>query len=412
LFFLFIWITTSIKIPLSKSPNKFYSSINEMPLGDRLRNRRTNAGVSIPVDGGILTLGAYFMNITVGDQTYNVLIDTGSSNLVLPTGSSTSVPVLCNSTTCQKCVPDHPETSWSSTETCVFGPPQCNGSYCWMGITYGGGSLDGIGTLYTDKFCMGGECTTTTFGVSNNPPGGNDQGLIGFASEYNSCNPTCVPTPLDNLVADNLTENLFSLCLTGENGGTLDLGEIDPNKFYPPLNYTTLEVERWYNVILNDIAVGADLESIKVPQVLYRTTNDVIGAFVDSGTSLVLTNPYIFQALQASFESRYCHLPGICGKKSIFNGGTVNVSLVNPLIKYYPAIYFILKGQSPVEDFSLPFPATSYLLLNPSNSTYSLAIAPVSSLGVILGDVFMQNYYIVFDRQNLQLGFAFSKNCV
>jgi len=379
-----------------------------MPLGERLRTQKRSAGVSIPVDGGIISLGAYFMNITVGGNIFNVLIDTGSSNLILPSGSSTSVPVLCNSPTCEKCVPDHPQTSWSGPDTCVFGPPQCNGSYCWMGITYGGGSLDGIGTLYTDKFCMGGLCTMTTFGISSNPPGGNDQGLIGFASEFNSCNPTCVPTPLDNLVADNLTENLIALCLTGENGGSLDLGEIDTHKFHGSLLYAPLEVERWFNILLNDIRVGT--QSIGVPIVLYRTTNDVIGTFIDSGTSLVLTNTYIYQGIQDTFQSLYCFLPGICGNNSVFNGGTLNVSQTD--LSLYPNIQFIVQGQR--NEFSLNFPPSGYFLSDPSNTTYSLAIAPVSSLGVILGDVFMQNYYIVFDRHNLQLGFApvISENCV
>jgi len=71
-----------------------------------------------------------------------------------------------------------------------------------------------------------------------------------------------------------------------------------------------MEVDRWYNLYLQDVLIG-DV-SIGVPPLYYRTTNDVIGSFVDSGTSVILMGPYIFSAFQTLYQnSSYCNLPGI-----------------------------------------------------------------------------------------------------
>lgn len=43
---------------------------------------------------------------------------------------------------------------------------------------------------------------------------------------------------------------------------------------------------------------------------------------------------------------------------------------------------------------------------------YCLGVAAVPSVGAVLGDVFMENFYIAFDRENNRLGIAPVIDCL
>ena len=73
----------------------------------------------------------------------------------------------------------------------------------------------------------------------------------------NACNPSCTIPIFDDIVLQNPgLPNLFSICLTPENGGVLDLGLIDSKKYSSPLTYIPVIDERWYNIDVQDILVG------------------------------------------------------------------------------------------------------------------------------------------------------------
>jgi len=330
------------------------------------------------------------------------LLDTGSSNLVIPSTPASSQPIDCSSADCQVCSPVNASNSWASNTTCVFGKPQCteNGG-CYLGITYGGGGSVTTGQLYSDTVCIARDvCVTSIYGYSKDSFGGS--GIIGFASDYNSCNPTCVPTPLDNLVAAGQTSNVFGICITPDHGGSLSLGEIDATKYTGTLQYAPMEVDRWYNIYIEEIFVGP--YAIGAPVSAYRTTNDAIGSFVDSGTSIILFGPIIFQAFETVFKTNYGNLPGV---DDFFNSGCSLNKSVDPT--NFPSLTFQINGVNGT--LNLQVPATSYLMK--TLFYYCLGVQTTSGIGVVLGDLFMENYYVVFDRSNLQLGFApVSSTCV
>jgi len=229
-------------------------------------------------------------------------------------------------------------------------------------------------------------------------------GIIGFAYEMNACNPTCTTLIYDDIAAQENIPNIISMCLTGSDGGILDLGIIDRGKYSGNITYTPITQERWWNIHILDIKVGPT--SVNIPDFFYWTTNDVIGGFVDSGTSVFLVAPAIFASIQNIFQTQYSNLPGVANV--LFNGGCVSVQQMGNQLPNFPTIYVVIPDEQGRE-FTLAMPPQSYLL--PVQQQYCLGIVGNAGTGIILGDVFMQNYYIVFDKDNNRLGFAPLTTC-
>jgi hypothetical protein len=265
-----------------------------------------------------------------------------------------------------------------------------------------------------DKACFGSMCANVTLSLieSQYPPDnlntGSSTGILGLASEFNACNPTCVPPILDEFVSEGQTSNLFSICLTPSNGGVLDFGSIVKSRFSGSIQYVPMSFDRWYNLPLLDIQVGG--HSLGLPPFMYTTTNDVIGTFVDSGTSVVLMNAAAFTSFTETFIKFYGNLPGVSSQGLFGSSSCVSKRTIDPQIQNFPNVTFVMDTASGTP-LSLPVPPSSYLV--PTSGVYCLGFASVPGVGVVLGDIFMENYYIVHDRANHQVGFApvITKNC-
>lgn len=270
----------------------------------------------------------------------------------------------CSSSACAQCTP----TSSSCTDCSdFFGQHYCSSSSpqnCGFGVTYGGGGTAIQGYYGYDTACFGTMCTNVTLSLIENeyPPNnldtGKSTGILGLASEFNACNPTCVPPILDEYVDAGLTSNLFSICLTPSNGGVIDIGSINNNRYFGSIQYAPMTLDRWYNLGLLDIQIGS--HSIGIPPFIYSTTNDVIGTFVDSGTSVILMNSVSFEYFSNTFLQNYSNLPGI--SSSGFFGSTpciLKSKIGN--INAYPNVTFVIQSQTSTP-ISLPVPPTSYLV--------------------------------------------------
>jgi hypothetical protein len=163
--------------------------------------------------------------------------------------------------------------------------------------------------------------------------------------------------------------------------------------------------KRWWNIHVLDIKVGG--KSINVPEYFYWTTNDVIGGFVDSGTSVFLVAPVVYSEIQRVFQENYSGLPGVA--HVLFSGGCVPAAEMGDKVKLFPNVTVSLPDENTGAAFSLGMPPESYLLF--ANDAYCLGIVGNPGTGIILGDVFMENYYIVFDKQKNRLGFAPLTKC-
>jgi len=281
-----------------------------------------------------------------------------------------------------------------------------------MAVTYGGGASGLFGPLANETVCFGGKqdnCVNQQpIGlIQSQYPNGQFvsrglEGIIGVAFEFNACNPTCV-APIGDTIAQQYNQpNVLGVCLTPSNGGSVDVGYVNSSRYTGDLLYTPITLQHWYNIELLDILIGQ--YSIGVDPFMYYTTNDVIGTFVDSGTSILLTSPYAYSQLQATFQSHFCNVDGVCGNNTIFDGCQELSS-----VSSFPDIQFTFAGMPGQNNFTLAVPPSSYLMKH--GPAYCLAIQSVFGVGNVLGDVFMENYYVVFDKQNLRLGFGKQANC-
>jgi len=233
-------------------------------------------------------------------------------------------------------------------------------------------------------------------------------GIIGFAYDTNACNPTCVPSIWTSLVKSNKFDDVFGLCLNATNGGTVDLGYVDPTKYYGNLQWIPVVQQRWYNMAMLDVLV--DGVSIGLPAVVYSYLNDQIGTFIDSGTSIVLFGPAIFAAFQSLWQANYCSLPGVCGNNHplIFDGDCLTTTQMGNSLASFPTIQFVFNGENN-EAVSLSVPPTAYFMF--VNNQYCFGFNQAIGISAVLGDVFMENFYIVHDRVNTRVGFAPITSC-
>eukprot|EP01089_Gocevia_fonbrunei_P003671 TRINITY_DN1362_c0_g2_i1.p1 TRINITY_DN1362_c0_g2~~TRINITY_DN1362_c0_g2_i1.p1 ORF type:complete len:433 (-),score=68.23 TRINITY_DN1362_c0_g2_i1:918-2216(-) len=386
------------------------------------------AGSVIPMSGGYLTLGAYFTNVTIGypPQEFSLLVDTGSSNTAVPLSNCTSCgtgpfyypykssiaqDITCSSPTCLKCVPEG-----LVSNKCVFGKPICTESgNCAFGITYGGGSSALYGAYYSDMLCIGPICGMVSIGgitdqyfFQTNFNSTNFYGILGLAYPFNACNPSCTTPVFEDMANQTNMPNIVGMCITGTEGGVMDMGFIDSTKYKGDLQYAPVITQRWYDIELLDVFVGTT--SLGLRPFMYTTTNDVIGSFVDSGTSIILTSPGIFAQLTNVFMSKYSHLPGV-STTGFFAPGGINSCIsqqqMGNNLKNFPNLNWVVAGTN--GNITLTTPPSQYLLYEAG--MYCLGIQGSTALGVVLGNVFMENYYIVFDRANNQLGFAELSQC-
>ena len=404
-----------------KNKKPTFTATKDGSYGSRAGMGWRDAGKTIPMSGGTNTVHGFFTTITVGTAnngaglSFDTLVDTGSSNTNVPsaaynsTASPTSKPLPCNSPMCTNCIPtavgsgDVP-SGHQDAGTCMYGQPTCIVDQCSFGISYGGSSGYTEGVTAQDKACLGDVCADDVYlGELASQGTPMTHGILGLAFPHNSCTPNCQPTILDMFVAKGTLkpeENMFGMCLTPQNGGFIDLGALNSTRYTNgTMQYTKVVKEHWYNVEVKAMKVNGT--ALDVPSFVYNLVNDGIGAFADSGTTVVLVSPVAMTALQGVMATTFGSLPSV---STIFADGQC-ASLTSAQVAMYPEMSFVLAGMDGQPDFEVKMNGQQYLM-DQGMGSRCLGIAGVPSIGAILGDVIMQNYYINFDRHGGRLGFA------
>ncbi|XP_074384209.1 gastricsin isoform X2 [Zonotrichia albicollis] len=314
---------------------------------------------------------SYFGEISIGEppQKFLVLFDTGSSNLWVPS-------MDCKSPACFNHAKFQPSASATFTPR--------GQSY---NVSYGSGSVTivlGSDTLRIQSITV----TQQELGLSQEEPTqpfyfAAFDGILGMA--FPSLAVGGMATALGGMLEQNqLAEPVFSFYFsrqpTYDYGGELLLGGVDPQLFQGDITWAPVTQRLYWQVALEEVAIG---------QSATGWCSQGCQAIVDTGTFL-LTVPqeYIENILEA------------LGAQETSYGYAVDCSDTQSM----PQLTFGIGGAR------LALPPSAYVLN--SNGYCTLAIEATylpSQDGQplwILGNVFLKEFYTVFDMANNRVGFA------
>ncbi|XP_070252617.1 pepsin B [Myotis yumanensis] len=316
----------------------------------------------------------YFGEISIGTppQNFLVLFDTGSSNLWVPS-------TYCQSQACSnhnRFNPSLSSTFRNNGETYT--------------LSYGSGSLSvvlGYDTVTVQNIVVNNQ----EFGLSENEPNNpfyysDFDGILGMA--YPNMAVGSAPTVMQGMLQQGqLTLPIFSFYFsrqpTYQYGGELILGGVDQRLYSGQIVWAPVTQELYWQIAIQEFAIGDQATG---------WCSQGCQAIVDTGTFLLaVPQQYMGSFLQAT------------GAQQAQNGDFV---VACNSVESLPTITFIISGSQ------FPLPPSAYVLNN--NGYCRLGIeatylpSPNGQPLWILGDVFLKEYYSVYDMANNRVGFAFA----
>ncbi|NXI21432.1 PEPA protein, partial [Sterrhoptilus dennistouni] len=306
----------------------------------------------------------YFGTISIGTppQEFTVVFDTGSSNLWVPS-------VFCSSPACRNHNRFNPgeSSTFLSTNDTLF-------------IAYGTGSMTGV-LGYDTVNVAGINVHNQIFGLAETEPGDffyytPFDGILGLA--FPSIASSGATPVFDNMMMENLVDrNLFSVYLSrNSQGGSFVLfGAIDPYYTTRGISWIPLSAETYWQISMESVSINGTPVAC----------SSGCQAIVDTGTTLLAVPIRAFRILMR-------HL----GASS---SGEISCEAVSNL----PDLIFHIHGRE------FPVPPRAYVLR--SNGYCSLGLQGMDTPTEegelwILGDVFIREYYIIFDRANNKVGLS------
>ncbi|XP_036993671.2 pepsin A-like [Artibeus jamaicensis] len=309
----------------------------------------------------------YFGNISIGTppQEFTVIFDTGSSNLWVPS-------VYCSSLACLDHNLFNPQASSTYQATSET-----------VSIAYGTGSMTGI--LGYDTVQVGSiSDTNQIFGLSETEPGSflfyaPFDGILGLA--FPSISSSGATPVFDNIWDQGLvSQDLFSVYLSSndESESVVMFGGIDSSYYTGSLNWVPLSAETYWQITVDSVTMNGKTIAC----------SGSCQAIIDTGTSLL-----------AGPTNAIANIQSAIGASESDDQVVVSCSAVSDL----PNIVFTINGNQ------YPLPSSAYILQSDDEcvSGFQGMDLPTSSGDLwILGDVFIRQYFTVFDRANNQVGLA------
>ncbi|KAM3871606.1 pepsin A-like [Diretmus argenteus] len=306
---------------------------------------------------------AYYGVVSIGTppQSFKVVFDTGSSNLWVPS-------VYCTSPACK----NHAKFN-----------PQQSSTFKWenqaLNIQYGTGSMKGF--LASDTVQVGGVTVANqVFGISEvEAPfmvGMQADGILGLA--FQSLAADDVVPVFDNMVKQNaVSQPLFSVYLSSnaQQGSEVAFGGIDSSHYTGQVTWIPLTSATYWQIKMDSVTVNGQTVAC----------NGGCQAIIDTGTSLIVGPTNDIKNLNSRVGASYN------------NYGEAVVDCQN--IQSMPEVTFTLNGHA----FTIP--ATAYATKNYYDCNTGFGQGGSDQLW-ILGDVFIREYYSIFDTRTQQIGLA------
>jgi hypothetical protein len=323
------------------------------------------AGESSDVEIDSYQNAQFYGEISVGTppQKFKVIFDTGSSNLWVPSKKCGLACLL--------------KSKYTSSKSSTYA---ANGKE--FKILYGSGPVSGF--LSQDNVMVGDlEVEGMTFAEIDNVKGlglafsiGKFDGILGLGWPSISVD-GIVPVFTQLVNSGKLDQNVFSFYLPNDASqkGELSFGGIDSSKYTGDISWVPLSAETYWQVNMDD---GLTLNG--------KSVSDVTAAIVDSGTSLLAGPTTAVKALAETL-----------GAKPLIKG---EYSIDCDAISTLPDIVVSLNGKQ------YPIPASYYVINSGSVCLMGVIGLDTPSPLWILGDVFMRDYYTVFDYENKRIGIA------
>ncbi|XP_069098501.1 gastricsin-like [Pleurodeles waltl] len=309
----------------------------------------------------------YYGEISIGTppQSFLVLFDTGSSNLWVA------------STYCQ---------SQACTNHNLFNPSQSS-TYSTNNqqftMSYGSGSVTGI-FGYDTVTVQGLSITNQEFGLTTSETGSSFyyskfDGIFGMA--YPAMSAGGATTAMQGMLQQNLLSNPIFSVYMGSQSGQIIFGGVDSSLYSGQIVWAPVTQEVYWQIGIDGFSINGQATG---------WCSSGCQGIMDTGTSpLTIPQQYMGSLLQT------------LGAQQTQNGEYfVNCNNVQNL----PTITFSING------YSFQIPPSAYI--NQNNGYCSVNVEETylpSQNGQplwILGDVFLRQYYTVYDMSNNRVGFA------
>lgn len=350
-----------------------------------------NTSSTVPLGGGILAAGTFFVTTQLGETTSRLIFDTGSSD-TLATGISLST--------------DGAYVPCSMDIQCQVQCDTQRGA-CMFGDTYGDGT-EWVGYVVQDEVVLGkGLAGNAAFGmiVEGYEPHPLPMGISGIQGmAYPALSSFGLPSPFLTLAELGDVAQVFSHCLSNiptliPSSVTYGVGNFSTDDF----EWVPVASEEWYVVR----PTGLNVEGSTVIDAAHADAafNQSIW---DSGTTLWLLNQPAFDDLVAWMSTHYPALPGVAcsiGEPCLWLGQGVTLTIDQ--LEKFPEITIVVPNvDTEGSDVTISVLPTSYLLApDPSHpDVYFLGIVPSSM--TIFGMVVLSGNNVVYDMKEGKVGFG------
>ncbi|NXA17744.1 PEPA protein, partial [Ibidorhyncha struthersii] len=307
----------------------------------------------------------YFGTISIGTpaQEFTVVFDTGSSNLWVPS-------VYCSSLACSNHNRFNPADSstFISTNESLY-------------IAYGTGSMSGV--LGYDTVTVADiKVLNQIFGLAETEPGAffyytPFDGILGLA--FPSIASSGATPVFDNMMMQGLVaKDLFSVYLSkdGQSGSFVLFGAIDPFYTTNGITWIPLSAETYWQITVDRyVSIGGEGIACAFG----------CQAIVDTGTSLLAVPERVLSVIL-----------GILGASS---SGEISCKAASRL----PSVVFHINGKA------FPVPPSAYVMESNGYCTLGfqgMGVPTESGELWILGDVFIREYYVIFNRAKNMVGLS------